>query len=230
MGLGAQAKLLRVLETRQVIRIGEVNERTVDVRFVAATSRNLAAEVKAGRFRQDLFFRLSAATVWLPPLRDRKRELPILAQRLCAEASARAGRPAMTISDWAMRVLVDYGFPGNVRELRNVIDVAVATVNEPVLEPWHLADLLRIEHAATPTPAEDASPEAATAHSMVPPSQAFRPIEEELAEIERRRMAEALDAAGGNQTRAAELIHMPLRTFQTKVKLYDLRGDGRRRV
>jgi two-component system response regulator AtoC len=230
MGLGAQAKLLRVLETRRVTRIGEVHERAVDVRFVAATSRDLAAEVKAGRFRQDLFFRLSGATVWLPPLRDRKRELPILAQRLCAEASARAGRPVLTISDWAMRVLADYSFPGNVRELRNLIDVVVATVSEPVLQPWHLAGLLQGQGGDTPPPADEAPPEGATAHSVALPSQAFRPIEEELAELERRRMIEALDAARGNQTRAAELIHMPLRTFQTKVRLYDLRGDGRRRV
>jgi len=229
MGLGAQAKLLRLLETRRVTRLGEVDERAVDVRFVAATSRDLAAEVKAGRFREDLFFRLRAATVWLPPLRDRKRELPILAQRLCADASARAGRPAMVISDWAMRALMDYSFPGNVRELRNLVDVAVATLSEPVLEPWHLADLLQVEKAATRLPVEGAPQEAAPAEGQGAADRAFRPIEEELAELERRRMAEALDVAGGNQTRAAELIHMPLRTFQTKVKLYDLRGDGRRR-
>jgi two-component system response regulator AtoC len=210
----AQAKLLRVLETRRVTRVGEVHE------------RDLAAEVKAGRFREDLFFRLSGATVWLPPLRDRKRELPALAQRLCAEACARLGRPPMAFSDWAMRALADHTFAGNVRELKGAIDYVVAMVADPVIEPWHVAEALQ-RGASAPPPESGAREGPASPGAL--PSRAFRPIDEEVAELERRRMAEALEAAGGNQTRAAELIRMPLRTFQTKVKQYDLRG-GRRRT
>ena len=99
----AQAKLLRALETGRFTRLGEVKERAVDIRVVAATNRDLPAEVAAGRFRRDLYFRLSAATVWIPPLRDRRREIPIFALRFLAEACQRRGRPPPAVSEPALR-------------------------------------------------------------------------------------------------------------------------------
>jgi DNA-binding NtrC family response regulator len=201
-----QAKLLRVLETRKVMRLGDVRERAIDMRIVGATNRDLEAEVAAGNFRQDLYFRLSAARVWLPPLRDRKRELPILASRFLAEACEQHQRGKMAISSQAMQRLLTYRWPGNVRELRNLMDYVAVAHESSVLEPWHLDERLGPGQVST----EPASP--AT----------FRPIDEEIRELESARMGAALRATGGNQTRAAELIRMPLRTFQSKVKQYRL--------
>jgi DNA-binding NtrC family response regulator len=212
-----QAKLLRVIETRRVTRLGTVVEQEVDVRVIAATHRNLADDVKAGRFRQDLFFRLGAATLWIPPLRDRKREVGVLAQHFLAAACARAAR-TMAISDDAMRRLARHPWPGNVRELKNVMAYVAAAVHEPVLEPWHLADSLG---GAAKNDAGGAAPPA--------PEEAFRPVEDELRDLERTRMSQALARAGGNQTQAAALIGMPLRTFQAKLKHYGLSRPAPRR-
>ncbi len=226
MSPATQAKLLRVLETKKVIRLGDIREREIDLRLVAATNRTLPDEVAAGRFRQDLYFRLSGATLWLPPLRDRKRELPILAQTFLAEACETAGRDAMAISDEAMQKLATYSWPGNVRELRNVMQYVAAAFTDKTLYPRHLTGSL----SETPAFAEGTSPPPRRSGTTPVPYDPngdeiptkFRPIEEEVRELERRRMTQALAAAGGNQTRAADLIGMPLRTFQTKLRVYDL--------
>jgi two-component system, NtrC family, response regulator AtoC len=229
-----QAKLLRVLETKRVIRVGDVREREIDIRLVAATNRNLADEVKAGRFRQDLFFRLSAATLWLPPLRDRRRELAILAQTFLADACKQANRSPMTISDDAMQRLATYEWPGNVRELKNVMDYVAAAFTEPVLQAWHLSRSLAPsetddfdEQTPVPKRARTNTPLSMPIVTGEPPPK-FRPIEDEIKELERRRMIEALDAAGGNQTRAADLIAMPLRTFQAKLRFYEIPRPGQK--
>ena len=208
--LATQAKLLRVLEQKRVTRVGSTRELQVDVRLVAATNRDLEAEVKTGHFRQDLYFRLSAATVMMVPLRDRQRELPHLARSFLATACARAERAPMIISDGAMHRLQAYAWPGNIRELRNVIEYLATVTPEPVVLPCHLPARVTGEDAVSvsePTPSG---------------VQRFRPIEEELHELERTRMMEAIQAAGGLQNRAAELLAMPLRTFTGKVKLYGL--------
>ncbi|HUS27954.1 MAG TPA: sigma 54-interacting transcriptional regulator [Kofleriaceae bacterium] len=233
-----QAKLLRVLETKRVIRVGDVREREIDIRLVAATNRNLADEVKAGRFRQDLFFRLSAATLWLPPLRDRRRELAILAQTFLAEACKQANRATMEISDDAMQRLATYEWPGNVRELKNVMDYVAAAFTEPVLQAWHLSRSLSGPsegdedeelQAAAPKRGRTNTPLSIpiVGSDSVSPTK-FRPIEDEIKDLERRRMIEALAAAGGNQTRAADLIAMPLRTFQAKLRFYDIPRPGQK--
>jgi DNA-binding NtrC family response regulator/pSer/pThr/pTyr-binding forkhead associated (FHA) protein len=239
----AQAKLLRALETKRVLRLGDVREREIDLRIVAATNRNLQAEVTGGRFRQDLFFRLSGGMVWLPPLRDRRRELPILARVFLAEACARAGRPPMSISEAGMRALLAHGWPGNVRELLHLMEYAAAAVAEGELQPAHLASRLAGAGVldSVPSPVADevtgvlgpplpgAPPVATTPGAPSPPPVAhFRPLEEEVRELERGRMEQALAATAGNQTRAAELIGMPLRTFQTKLKQYGLGPTGGR--
>jgi two-component system, NtrC family, response regulator AtoC len=218
-----QAKLLRALEQKRVTRLGDVRERAVDLRIVAATNRSLDDEVKQGRFRQDLFFRLGAATVVLPPLRDRPREIPILARRFLAEACARAGREAPVISTAAMQKLAAWSWPGNVRELRNVIEYVAATVQEDNIEPWHLPDKVAGVDADAAVEDAAAAPAAAT-----PSGKSFRPVTEELRELERARMLQALDAAGGVQRRAAELIGMPLRTFVMKVKQYGISPRARK--
>jgi DNA-binding NtrC family response regulator len=221
MPLPIQAKLLRALDQKRITRLGDSRERTVDLRIVAATHRVLADEVKAGRFRQDLFFRLSAAVVLLPPLRERPRELPLLASSLLAEASSRMGRPPLQLSAAAMALLQAHSWPGNVRELKNAMELAATLASGPVIEPSHLPGDLRGAEPANLPPTAPAEPSGA-----VPPPRSFRPIAEELRELERQRMMEALEATGGVQTRAAQLIGMPLRTFGFKLKQYKLSPRG----
>jgi len=219
--LTIQAKLLRALETRRITRVGGQGEHPIDLHIVAATNRDLAEEVKAARFRQDLLFRINSATVWLPPLRDRRREIPILAQRFLADACHHAGRDTMEISAEAMQLLLDFPWPGNVRELRNVMEYVTAAHGEPTVAAWHLIERLGGEG---PPP----RPSVSVPAPPPPPPGAFVPIEDEIRELERTRMAQALTAADGNQTAAAELITMPLRTFQAKAKAYGLRPKDRR--
>ncbi|HUJ57896.1 MAG TPA: sigma 54-interacting transcriptional regulator [Kofleriaceae bacterium] len=211
-----QAKLLRALEQKTITRLGESRERTIDVRLVAATNRALEREVAEGRFRQDLYFRLLGATVILPPLRDRRCEIPVLARAFLAEACARSGRAAMTITPEAMQVLLTHGWPGNIRELRNTMEYVMAAAPDDRVEPSDLPERLG---GASTAPATGTPP---SMPAIGEPKTSFRPIAEELRELERRRMAEALVASGGVKTRAAQLIDMPIRTFTLKLKQYKL--------
>ena len=207
----SQAKLLRVLETKRLTRVGDVREREIDVRLVAATNRNLQDEVDAGRFRQDLLFRLNAATLQVPPLRERDRELGLLAELFLSEACRAANHPPIAIDPDALALLANYRWPGNVRELKNVMEYFAATLPGGKLLAAHVSERLG-PHAALPQ------------HSSGPRApRMFVPIADEIRALEIQRMTQALDAAGGNQTRAAELIGMPLRTFFTKMRQYNLR-------
>jgi DNA-binding NtrC family response regulator len=214
LSLSVQAKLLRALEEKRILRLGGTKPIDVDLRLVAATHRNLEAEVKAGRFRQDLFFRLGAATVVLPPLRDRPRELGILSRAFLEQASRDAPK---TLSPATLQVLAAYAWPGNVRELRNTMEYLAAAVPEELIEPWHLP--ARITGESEPAPAAvgvDAAPAEAA------PSRRFASLADELRELEVRRMREALDASRGVKSRAAELLGMPLRTFTWKLRQYGI--------
>jgi len=213
--LAIQAKLLRALEVKRITRLGESRERAIDVRLVAATNRSLEDEVKAGRFRQDLYFRLSGATVILPPLRDRRCEIPLLARAFLGAACTRGGREPMTITAAAMQVLLTYSWPGNVRELKNTMEYVMAAAPDESVEPIDLPE--RLGGSGTPATAA-AIPPGVVADAKTP----FRPIADELRELEKKRMAEALAAAGGVKTRAAQLIDMPIRTFTLKLKQYKL--------
>jgi two-component system, NtrC family, response regulator AtoC len=215
--LATQAKLLRALEGKRISRLGETRERAVDVRVVAATNRDLEQDVTAGRFRQDLYFRLSGAIVFLPPLRDRRCEIPLLAQAFLDDACMRARRERMTITPGAMQALLTYGWPGNVRELRNAMDYVVAAAPDDNVEPLDLPDRLGGSAAV----ASAAVGSVSTTQSS-DPNTTFRAIADEIRELERQRMAQALAAAGGVKTRAAQLIDMPIRTFTMKLKQYGL--------
>jgi len=214
--LPVQVKLLRALDTGRVTRVGGVTEIPVDVRLIAATNKPLDQEVAQGRFRQDLYFRLSGATLCVPPLRDRPRELALLARRFLADARTRLGRGPTRISDEALQLLAAHPWPGNARELGNVMEYAAAAFDDPVLESWQLAERLAGGEGRRPPEQEPAVP------SAEPRSQ-FQPLDKEIRELECTRMQQALDAAGGNQRRAAQLIGMPLRTFVSKLTRYGLR-------
>jgi DNA-binding NtrC family response regulator len=213
----AQAKLLRALETRRVTRLGSSVERPVDLRVVTADSRSLEDEVAAGRFRQDLLYRLAAATVVVPALRERPLDLAPLGCLFLAEARAHLGRPPLAISPDTARRLARHAWPGNVRELKNLMDYLAVTVDDGPVEPEHLPGCLADAappRGAAPAPEGPAAP------------RAFRNIDDEIRELERRRMTEALEATGGIQTEAAALIGMPLRTFVTKRKRYAITTPG----
>ncbi|HEY5920295.1 MAG TPA: sigma 54-interacting transcriptional regulator [Kofleriaceae bacterium] len=207
-----QAKLLRVIETKRVLRLGDVRDRAIDIRIVAATNRDLVKDVVAGRFRRDLYFRLSGATLWLPPLRDRPRELPFLAEMFLRDACRQHGRTAMQLSAATQRKLLAMTWPGNVRELKHLMEYVSAAVDARIVEPHHLDQGLPAQ-----APAHDVSFE------ELPSTAQFRPLADEIRELEQARMAAALTAANGNQRLAAQLLAMPLRTFVFKLKQYGLR-------
>jgi DNA-binding NtrC family response regulator len=182
-----QAKLLRALETSEVQRVGSVKPIRVDVRLVSATNRDLAREATAGRFRQDLFFRINGLALRVPPLRERRVEIGELAERFLATASRQAGLAATpAISEDAMRMLEAYAWPGNVRELRYVMERTLVMAGAGPVAPEHLPEQIR----AVGLP-PSAGPGAAT----------------------RERVVEALEACEGNQTRAAEMLGISRRTL-----------------
>jgi two-component system, NtrC family, response regulator AtoC len=215
-----QAKLLRAVEAKRITRIGSVREREVDIRIVAATNRDLEREAETGAFRRDLLFRLSAARVILPPLRERPREIPLLAREFLDEACRRANRSALALSTAAVHALTRHGWPGNVRELRNVIEYVAASVDGsvPVIEPWHFP-----AHVGEAAAAARATERAAPANGEAP-RRAARRLADEVRDLERSRIREALERTGGVKTHAAQLIGMPLRTFLLRLKKYDLDG------
>jgi two-component system response regulator AtoC len=214
--LDIQAKLLRVLEMREVRRLGGVKPRAIDVRFVSATNRDLRAEVAARRFRNDLYFRLNGVSLVIPPLRERTTEILELAEHFIGVHASPKNRPVL--SEEARTALLQYSWPGNIRELRNVMELAVLMVpSGGQILPEHL----RLEGLPA---AEDAG---GTVDADVPVEEGGAPLKAQLREMERARMIEALKASGGVQVRAARLIGMPLRTFKHKLKAYGIPRPAR---
>jgi two-component system, NtrC family, response regulator AtoC len=208
-----QVKLLRVLEDRRVQRVGALAGRDIDVRFVSATHRDLDAEVSAGRFRADLFFRLNGITLRIPSLRERVGEIEPLARRFAEEASRRAGASApLALSPPALERLRGYDWPGNVRELRNVIERAVLLAGGAPISPEHLVFDGPGSGRLAP-PREYAPPQA---HGL-PPS---GPRADD--DAERQRIIEALARCAGNQTHAAKLLGIARSTLVTRLDAYGL--------
>lgn len=228
LSLPLQAKLLRVLEDAQVRRVGGIKSRPVDVRIVSATNRDLEAEAAAGRYRSDLYFRLNGFSITIPPLRERVDEIAPLARYFARLASEQSGRPAATISREAMSMLEAYRWPGNIRELRNVIARAALLSSDGTIAPEHLpVDKMRpvaaapVAPVAPVTPASPASP----ASSASAPS-AEKPLPDDLRDalsvVERQRIIDALDRCAGNQTRAASLLGISRRALVSKLEQYNL--------
>jgi len=196
-----QAKLLRVLEERRFERVGGSTSISVDVRWVAATNRDLRAMVHEGTWREDLYHRLAVFPVTLPPLRERREDIVPLSEALVEQLSASAGTPRVRLAEATKARLRSETWPGNVRELRNVMERAMILADGPVIEPEHLW----IEESGTMPSAADGT-------------------EGSLAELERRAIQQALSAASGNRQRAAERLGIGLRTLYGKLKLYDAGG------
>jgi transcriptional regulator with GAF, ATPase, and Fis domain len=227
--LATQAKLLRVLESGEVMRVGALKPRPVDVRFVSATHRDLRALVASGQFREDLFFRLDGVSIRIPPLRERRDEIPPLAARFVEDAARAAGRPAPSLAPAAVERLLAHPWTGNVRELRNVIRRSVLFCPGAALE----AEDLRFEAfgasrsggsasvgaGAGAIPSASEAQAQAHAQTLPPPSAgpaAREPTAMSAERAERRkRVIDALEKAVWNQTRAAEALGVARRTLQT---------------
>jgi len=195
--LSAQVKLLRALQEREIERLGGMETIKVDVRIVAATKRGLRGVVEEGRFREDLFYRLNVLPVTLPPLRTRRDDIPLLAVHFLTTVAAEMGRPVRQVSPAALDLLARYDYPGNVRELRNLVARAVALCPGPVLEPVHLAPELHPAPAAAAAPAR---------------------LADALRDAEAQRIDEALAQAGGHRGRAAEILGISRKTLWEKLK------------
>jgi DNA-binding NtrC family response regulator len=215
-----QVKLLRVIEERRLRRVGSLKARSIDVRFIAATNRDLATDVALGRFREDLYYRLNGISLSIPPLRVRIDELPTLTRELVAAACKRAGRPPAPLAPDSMAALLAHPWPGNIRELRNVIERAVLLACDGPIQPFHLT----LE--GRPHRGRGAEPETA-AMSLADLDQAAVQLRRELEDVERRRIIAALAECAGNQSRAAELLNMPRRTLVAKLAQLDIPRPNR---
>ncbi|MCE9577924.1 MAG: sigma 54-interacting transcriptional regulator [Deltaproteobacteria bacterium] len=211
MPLGLQAKLLRVLERRAIIRVGGTSEIGVDVRVVAATHRDLEDEIKRGRFREDLYFRISGFTLVVPPLRDRHEDIGPLVDRFARGFAQELGQREPGVTPAAREALAAYAWPGNVRELRNAIERAVVLSAGATIDLSHLPDKVR-----------DA------ARRQAPPSASSTDMREQLAEMERAAIEAALAAVGDNQTRAAERLGISRRALIYKMEKYGLKPPPQR--
>ncbi len=203
-----QVKLLRVLQEDEVRKVGDTRTVKVDVRVIAATVRNLDEEVRSGRFREDLFYRLNVVALALPPLRRRTEDIPLLADQYLRAFGAKSGRDVSGISPRALQLMVAYPWPGNVRELVNVIERAVLLSEGEVIGPGDLPEAVRSAGpAAAPPEAE--------------PSGGYL-LRDQVAEAEKRAVARALAAAGGSRSRAATLLGISVRSLLYKIKEHAL--------
>jgi len=213
MSLGTQAKLLRVLEERAVIRVGATRPRKIDVRFVTATNRDLAQRVQAGQFRSDLYYRISGLVVRIPPLRQRRVEIEPLAVFFLKTFALRAGQPEPRLTPAAIGRLLAHDWPGNVRELRNVMERAILLATQGVVEPDHV--LLETSPASDDLLDAEFDAETAVIEPLPPPAPG---VEED----ERARVVRALEACGGNQTRAAQMLAISRRTLINRIEEFNL--------
>ncbi len=207
--LAMQVKLLRVLQEKKVRAVGGANEEEVDVRVLAATNRPVEEDVKAGRLRQDLYYRLNVLRIEVPPLRERRDDIAPLALHFMDRASREQGREVRSIAPDAQRALDRYDYPGNIRELENVIERAVALGTGPVIG---LGDL----------PVEVAGAAALPGASFATLPEAGLALDDVLNELERRLLLQALDRSRGNRTEAAKLLHVTFRSLRYRLKKHGL--------
>jgi len=239
--LSTQVKLLRVLEEREVLPVGAVKHRPIDVRFMAATNRDLEDEVVRGTFRRDLFFRLNGFSLVIPPLRDRPLEIEALAHVFVERFAKRAGYARLPrLSPECSQALRAYSWPGNVRELRNAIERAVLLCQGDDIESSHLPlekmqRTLPMQVSALP-PREPRPLQSVRLSSRAAPDDTPRPLDElapselrQLAtEAERKRIVEALSRCAGNQTRAAEMLGIARRTLVKKLAQHGIARPRKR--
>ena len=205
MSLTTQTKLLRVLQESEVERVGAVGPEKVDVRVLAATNKDLQEQVEKGLFREDLYYRLKVVTINLPPLRDRRQDIPLFVERFLEEFNKTHGRNVKKLTPAAMDVLRRYHWPGNVRELRNLIEGAIVTSAEDTIDVDTLpADIMIALEKGQPFGV---------------------PVGMTLEEVETEMIKKTLDMTEGNRTKAAKILGVSLRTLQRKLKTMNEDGE-----
>ena len=196
-----QVKLLRALQEREIRRVGENRSRAVNARVIAATNRDLVKEIRAARFREDLYYRLRVVEIGIPPLRERREDILPLARAFVADAARRTGRNVSGFTPTAAHQLLRYGWPGNVRELENAVERAVVLTRRS-----------RVDIDDLPGEVGLAVPDAVAATDVRP-----------LAEVERDYIKSVLRAVGGNRSHAAQKLEIGEATLYRKIKQF---GDG----
>jgi transcriptional regulator with PAS, ATPase and Fis domain len=200
LSLSAQAKLLRVIEERSFERLGGKQSTRIDVRIIALANVDMKEAVRAHAFRNDLYYRLAVVTIELPRLLDRAEDIPLLAEHFLQQFSARNGRSGVRLSSATLDLLLDYDFPGNVRELRNILERAVLGTTREMIEPEQLPDYLR------------------SANRLMQ-SRSHKPS---LAELEAVYIREVLEHVRGNKTRAAEILGISRKNLYEKMHRYNI--------
>jgi two-component system response regulator PilR (NtrC family) len=212
-----QTKLLRVLQERELKRVGGTDTIKVDVRIIAATNKDLEEEIIAGRFREDLFYRLAVVPLRVPPLRERKGDVPLLVTHFLKKYSDKMDKDVQEISSYAMKVLLEYDYPGNVRELENIIERGIALESSNIILP---------ESLTLSTYKKEGRP--------IEKSEAFITVESEdelynqgldkvMAKLEKEMIEHALVKTNNSKIRAAELLKISFRSLRYKVQKYDIR-------
>ena len=214
IALETQAKLLRVMQEREFMRLGGMETIKIDVRIVAATNCDLKQMVEEGRFREDLYYRLHVINVYLPPLRERKDDIPLLAQHFLEKYGKENDKPDMELQPEVLDILMDYNWPGNVRELENVMERAVVLNPGTRIGPDLIPDQVR-------------TPQAFAIPKFVVPPEGIS-FKEVITSVEKRLIESTLEAAGGVQKRAAELLGIKPTTLNEMIKRYEI-GTRRKR-
>ena len=230
MPIENQIKLLRVLDDGVITPIGATAIKKVDIRVVAATNADLLARVEAGLFRSDLCYRLAGMRIWIPPLRERTEDIPLIAEYYLSESAAQVGVPIPPVTPEAAAALEGYAFPGNVRELIHIIEFALIVSGGEAIQTKHLRFLSPHANVLTlPTTGIDAvSPLNATDLALhledetAMSEDTLLPLENALARYEQQYLRYALERTGGDKAEAARLLNIPQRTFYRKLARYNL--------
>ena len=230
MPIENQIKLLRVLDGDAITPVGATKGKKVDIRVVAATNADLLAKVDAGLFRSDLYHRLAGMMIWIPPLRERKEDIPLITEYYLSECTAQMGVSIPPLTPETAAALEEYAFPGNVRELIHIIQFAVMVSDGAAIEPKHLR--FPPAHADVLTPPTTGIDEASPSNANdFPPhlddetevgEDTFLPLADALARYEQQYLRHALERTGGNKAEVARLLSIPERTFYRKLAKYDL--------
>jgi two-component system, NtrC family, response regulator AtoC len=221
-----QVKLLRALQESEFERVGGIKTLRVDVRLIAATNRDLKQLITDGKFREDLYYRLAVVPVALPPLRDRREDIPLLVRHFIAKYDERLGKRVEGIEEEALQLLLAYSWPGNIRELENLMERSVLFADGPLILASALPDSLREKGAQAPVPIAAMGPLGAIA---APSGASMKEIVRQAqAELEKELITRALEETGGNVTRAAKRLQISRKSLQVKMKELGLRGatDG----
>lgn len=212
MSLATQAKLLRVLQEREVERVGGVKPIKVDVRMIASTNQDLSQLVREKHFREDLYFRLNVLPIHIPPLRGRGEDIPLLVDHFVSLSKTKFHKDIEGFSEDAMDLLINYSWPGNVRELENVVQRAIILAKEPIIQEWNLPPEIRRQRTI-------ASLDMEKLETDIPLNEKVEII---VAEVEKKLITQALDKVGWKREEAASLLGTSLKTLYNKMKKYGL--------